>query len=96
MQSKNPLLNDFSKLLTGAFGIAQNARSEMETVVSSMLERWLSERNFVNREEFDAVRLMAQKAAEQNDELEKKLFKLEAKLGKRDPKVTKRPQVKKA
>ena len=96
MQSKNPLLNDFSKLLTGAFGIAQNAKSEMETIVSSTLERWISERNFVNREEFDAVRLMAQKAAERNEELEDKLLNLEAKLARVDPKVTKRPKVKKA
>ena len=95
MQSKNPLLNDFSKLLTGAFGIAQNARSEMETIVSSTLERWLSERNFVNREEFDAVRLMVQKAAERNQELEDKLLNLETKLARFDPKVTKRPKVKK-
>ena len=96
MQSKNPLLNDFSKLLTGAFGIAQNAKSEMETIVSSTLERWVSERNFVNREEFDAVRLMAQKAAERNEELEDKLLKLETKLARVDPKVTKRSKVKKA
>ena len=96
MQSKNPLLNDFSKLLTGAFGIAQNAKSEMETIVSSTLERWISERNFVNREEFDAVRLMAQRAAERNEELEDKLLKLESKLARVDPKVTKRPKVKKA
>ena len=95
MQSKNPLLNDFSKLLTGAFGIAQNARSEMETIISSTLERWLSERNFVNREEFDAVRLMAQKAAEQNEELEGKLLNLETKLAGFDPKVTKKPKIKK-
>ena len=95
MQSKNPLLNDFSKLLTGAFGIAQNAKSEMETIVSSTLERWVSERNFVNREEFDAVRLMAQKAAERNEELEDKLLKLETKLERVGPKVTKRPKVKK-
>jgi BMFP domain-containing protein YqiC len=96
VQSKNPLLNDFSKLLTGAFGIAQNAKSEMETIVSSTLERWVSERNFVNREEFDAVRLMAQKAAERNEELEDKLLKLETKLARVDPKVTKRSKVKKA
>jgi hypothetical protein len=96
VQSKNPLLNDFSKLLTGAFGIAQNAKSEMETIVSSTLERWISERNFVNREEFDAVRLMAQKAAERNEELEEKLLKLETKVARVDPKVTKRSKVKKA
>ena len=75
MQSKNPFLNDFSKLVTGAFGIAQNARTEMETVVSSIIERWLSERDFVTRDEFDAVRAMALKAAERNDELSKVISK---------------------
>ena len=95
MQSKNPILNDFSKLLTGAFGVAQNARSEMETVVSSMLERWLSEHNFVNREEFDAVRLMALKATERNEDLKNTLLRLETKLTELDPKVKKRPKVKK-
>ena len=66
MQSKNPRLNDLSKLVTGAFGIAQNARAEMETVVSSVIERWLSDRDLVTREEFDAVRIMAQKNAKLN------------------------------
>ena len=77
--------------------LAENrkTRSEMETVVSSLLERWLSERNLVNREEFDAVRLMAQKALERIDELENKILKLEIKLGKFDPKVKKSSQAKK-
>ena len=56
MQSKNRFINDFSKLLTGAFGLAQNAKSELETALSSMLERWLAERNLVTKEEFEAVK----------------------------------------
>ena len=82
MQSKNPLFSDFSKLVTGAFGIAQNARSEMENAVSSIIERWLSERDFVNREEFDAVRIIAKKNAEQNAELLKIVSDLELKVNK--------------
>ena len=95
MQSKNPFLNDFSKLVTGAFGIAQNARTEMETVVSSIIERWLSERDFVTRDEFDAVRAMALKAAERNDELSKVISKLEARLEKIEPKDLKKSRTKK-
>ena len=82
MQSNNPLFSDFSKLVTGAFGIAQNARSEMENAVSSIIERWLSERDFVNREEFDAVRIIAKKNAEQNAELLKIVSDLELKVNK--------------
>ena len=95
MQSKNPLFNDFSKLVTGAFGIAQNAKSEIETVISSKMERWLSERDFVNREEFDALRIMAQKNAEKNAELSKLVSSLEAKLKGTAPKSSKRPRAKK-
>ena len=94
MQSKNPLFNDFAKLVTGAFGVAQNAKSEMETVVSSMIERWLSERDLVNREEFDAVRKMVEKNAEKNEELLKIISHLEAKLDKRQSKTPKKPQIK--
>ena len=95
MQTKNPLFNDFSKLVTGAFGIAQNARSEMETAVNSMIERWLSERNLVNREEFDAVRAMAQQNAERNVELLKLISKLESKVNKLGSKVSQKPKAKK-
>ena len=95
MQTKNPLFNDFSKLVTGAFGIAQNARSEMETAVNSMIERWLSERNLVNREEFDAVRAMAQQNAERNAELLKLISKLESKVNKLGSKVSQKPKTKK-
>ena len=80
MQSKNPLFSDFSKIVTGAFGIAQNAKSEMENAVSSIIERWLAERDFVNREEFDAVRILAKKNAEQNAELLKLVSDLELKV----------------
>ena len=90
MQSKNPFFNDFSKLVTGAFGIAQNAKSEMETALSSMIERWLADRDLVTREEFDAVRIMAQKNADLNVELAKKISILESKLNKAGSKTSKK------
>ena len=95
MQSKNPLFNDFSKLVTGAFGIAQNAKSEMENAVSSIIERWLSERDFVNREEFEAVRIIAKKNAEQNAELLKLIADLELKVNTLDSGSPKKRRTKK-
>jgi BMFP domain-containing protein YqiC len=50
-----------------------------------MLDRWLSDRDFVTREEFDAVRAMAQKAREENNALKARLDALE-KSGKGDAK----------
>jgi len=43
-----------------------------------MLDRWLADRNFVTREEFESVRLMAQKAREENIALAARLDALEA------------------
>ncbi len=77
MQSKNKVLDDLSQLMTNAMGVAQGAREEAETAFKSMIDRWLAERDFVTREEFDAVRVMAQKAREENAELLARIEKLE-------------------
>ena len=66
MQSRNKILDDMSQLMTNAMGVAQGARTEAETAMKSLLDRWLADRDFVTREEFDAVRGMAQKAREEN------------------------------
>ncbi len=42
------------------------------------MDRWLADRDFVTREEFDAVRAMAQKAREENDALRARIEALEA------------------
>ena len=73
------MLDDISKLMTNAMGVAQGAKDEAENAMKSMMDRWLADRNFVTREEFDAVRLMAQKAREENAALRARLDALEAK-----------------
>ena len=77
MQTRNKTLDDLSQLMTNAMGVAQGARQEAETAVRSMIERLLADQNFVTREEFDAVRLMAQKAREENADLAARLDALE-------------------
>ncbi|MEL6118780.1 MAG: accessory factor UbiK family protein [Pseudomonadota bacterium] len=77
MQTRNKVLDDLSQLMTNAMGVAQGAREEAETAFKSMVDRWLAERDFVTREEFDAVRTMAQKAREENAELMARIEKLE-------------------
>lgn len=81
MQSRNKFLDDFSQLVTNAMGVAQGAKTEAETAMKSLMDRWLSDRDFVTREEFDAVRAMAQKAREENEALKARLDALEAKKG---------------
>lgn len=78
MQSRNKILDDISQLMTNAMGVAQGAKDEAETAMKGMLDRWLADRDFVTREEFDAVRAMAQKAREENEALKARLDALEA------------------
>ncbi|MEB8387605.1 accessory factor UbiK family protein [Rhodobacteraceae bacterium KMM 6894] len=78
MQTRNKVLDDISQLMTNAMGVAQGAKQEAETAMSSLVDRWLADRDFVTREEFDAVRAMAQKAREENEALKVRLDALEA------------------
>ena len=78
MQTRNKILDDLSQLMTNAMGVAQGARDEAETAFKGMVDRWLADRDFVTREEFDAVRAMAQKAREENEALKARLDALEA------------------
>jgi BMFP domain-containing protein YqiC len=79
MQTRSKFFDDMSQLMTNAMGVAQGAKDEAETAFKSMVDRWLADRDFVTREEFDAVRAMAQKAREENEALKARLDALEAK-----------------
>ncbi|MCH2093639.1 MAG: accessory factor UbiK family protein [Rhodobacteraceae bacterium] len=79
MQTRNKFFDDMSQLMTNAMGVAQGAREEAETALKSMMDRWLADRDFVTREEFDAVRAMAQKAREENEALKARIAALEDK-----------------
>ena len=78
MQGPNRFFDDMSKLMTNAMGVAQGARTEAETAMKGWIDRWLADRDFVTREEFDAVRAMAQKAREENAALSARIAALEA------------------
>ncbi|MGZ9811511.1 accessory factor UbiK family protein [Pseudoroseicyclus sp. H15] len=79
MQTRNKIFDDLSDLMSNAMGVAQGARTEAETAFKGMVDRWLADRDFVTREEFEAVRAMAQKAREENEALKARVSALEAK-----------------
>lgn len=79
MQSRNKVFDDISQLMTNAMGVAQGAKDEAQTAMSSMVDRWLADRDFVTREEFEAVLMMAQKAREENASLLARIEALESK-----------------
>ena len=79
MQTRNKFFDDMSQLMTNAMGVAQGAKTEAETAMKGFIDRWMADRDFVTREEFDAVRAMAQKAREENDALSARIAALEGK-----------------
>ena len=50
--------------------------------MKGFIDRWMADRDFVTREEFDAARAMATKAREENTALEARIAALEAAQGK--------------
>ncbi len=79
--TSNRFFDEVAKLMTNAAGAAQGVRNEIDQLVKTQVERVLGDLNVVQREEFEAVRDMAQKAREENDALAARIAELEAKLG---------------
>ena len=78
MTTQNKFFDDISKLMTNAMGVAHGAKSEAETAMKCWIDRWLADRDFVTREEFEAVREMAIKARTENAELKARLDAMQA------------------
>lgn len=74
------LLDELSRVMTGAVGIAEGARKEADAFFRSQIERILADSEFVTREEFEAVRAMAAAAREENDRLAARIADLERRL----------------
>lgn len=81
MQSDNRILDDMAKVATGALGSLTGLKQEIEAKVQQHLERLLGRMNLVSREEFDAMKAVAQEARAEQIKLARRLEALEAKLG---------------
>lgn len=79
-QTNNRLLDELAKLLTDAAGAAQGVQREAANLFKAQGERIVREMDLVSREEFEAVKAMAQKAREENDALSARLAALESRL----------------
>jgi len=85
MQTRGKIFDDISQLMTNAMGVAQGAKGEAETAMNGWIERWLADRDFVTREEFEAVQGMAKKAREENEALRVRLDAMEQAATKKKP-----------
>lgn len=94
MQTRSPFFDELAKLMTTAAGAAQGAAREVETVVRAQLERLLGEFDLVSREEFEAVKAMAQAARTENEALKKRIAELEKASASRSPGTGAKPRAK--
>jgi BMFP domain-containing protein YqiC len=74
------ILDDLAKTATGAVGVLQSARQEVEALARARLERLLDKMELVTREEFEAVKEMAAKARAENEKLAARIAALEGAL----------------
>lgn len=79
-QSNNRILDDLAKLMTDAAGAAQGVRREVQGVVRSQVDKLLADVEVVRREEFEAVKAMAEKARAENERLAARLAEMESRL----------------
>ena len=79
-QTTGRFFDEMAKLMTDAAGAAQGARKEVETVMRSQADRVIGEMDLVRREEFEAVKAMAERAREENEKLSERIVALEARL----------------
>ena len=56
MQTRNPILDEFAKLTTGAMGLAQAAGEEAKTALRAQTDRVVADLDLVRRDEFDALK----------------------------------------
>ena len=79
-QTNNRILDEFAKMMNNAAGAADGVKREVETLMKGQAERFMQKMDVVSREEFEAVKAMAQKAREENDALIVRITAIEASL----------------
>jgi BMFP domain-containing protein YqiC len=80
MQTENPIFADIAKLLNSAAGTMAGMGREARESARERIREGLGGLDFVSREEFDAVKDMAAKAREENENLADRVTALEAAL----------------
>jgi BMFP domain-containing protein YqiC len=77
MQSENKIFDDISRLANGAIGAVAGMGREMEAAIRQRMEGYIGGLDLVRRDEFDAVKAMAEKAREENEALKTRIAALE-------------------
>ncbi|MYL99006.1 accessory factor UbiK family protein [Novosphingobium sp. FGD1] len=79
MQSENPFVADFVKLMNSAAGTLAGVGREARENARERFKEFMGDMDFVSREEFDAVKELAATARAEVETLKARLDALEAK-----------------
>ena len=79
MQTDNPMISDFVKLLNSAAGTVAGMGREGRDAARERAREFFGGLDFVSRDEFEAVKAMAVTAREHAERLEARLAAVEAK-----------------
>jgi BMFP domain-containing protein YqiC len=80
MQTRNPIMDDLSRMMQGAAGMAQAANDEAKALFRSAALHVVADMDLAKREEVEALKALARSAIERAEALEKRVAELEAKL----------------
>ena len=81
MQTGNRILDDIARMAMGAAGTAGAVRDEIEALMRDQLQRLLDDMELVRREDFEAVRAMAENARIEQERLQARVVALEERFG---------------
>ena len=87
MQTNNRLFEDLARVASGAVSTLVGIKDELEAMMRQQIERFLTDADMVPREEFDAVKAMAQKARGEQEILATRVAALETALGAKQPRA---------
>jgi BMFP domain-containing protein YqiC len=80
MQTRSPILDDLSRVMQGAAGMARAAGEEANAMFRSSVERLVSNMDLARREEVEALKTLARSAIERAEALERRVADLEARI----------------
>jgi BMFP domain-containing protein YqiC len=80
MQTRNPFIDDLTKMANGAMGALTGVKDEVEARVRDQIAKILDGMDVPRRDEFEAVKAMAAAARDENEILKARIAALEAKV----------------
>jgi BMFP domain-containing protein YqiC len=81
VQTENRLFDDLARMANGALNTLSGLREEIESRVRERVERVLANMDMVPRDEFEAIKAMAQTARAEQEDLAIRVAELERRIG---------------